>query len=87
MGRLLLAVHNGGRDLAEFGPLEKLAEGDLGEAEMKIEVELAGLLEGMLQEIKNDEATPGLENSVSLGECFGGVLGMVESLRKEGQID
>jgi len=66
---------------------DHLGELDLGEAEPSVVVEFASFFEAVLKEVEDDEAATGFEDSVGLGEGFGGLFGVMEGLGEDGEVD
>jgi len=87
LGGFGLFVDDGGLDVCEAGVLEHGFEVGLGEAKPLVGVEFAGFFEAVLDEVEDDDAAAGLEDAMGFGEGAGGVQGVVEGLRKEGEID
>src|SRR6266545_4800752 len=87
VGGFGFAVHDGGFDVAEAGAGEVALEFVPGEAEPEVGVELAGFLEVMAHEVEHGDTAAGFEDAPGFGDGAVGVLGVVEGLAEEGEVD
>ena len=87
MGRSFLAVHDNGFHVPEAGVLQQISDLHFGKSQVGIGVQLAGLVEGVLKEIKDHQPAPRLEDAVHLLQGACGVGSVVESLAEEGEVD
>lgn len=74
-------------DFVETGVLEPLAEVDFAEAEPIVAVQFARLVELMLVEVENDEASARFEELGGGGNGLRGIDGVMQRLAQDGEID
>lgn len=84
---LAFPVDHAGLDVHKSGLAEDVQELTLGEAEPDIGIEIAGLLELMLEEIEYDDSSSFAQNFVRRTDGSGGIGGVMQGLTEEGQIN
>ena len=81
------AGDGGDFDFGEAGFLEEGVEGAFFETEPDIGVEFAGLFEGVFVEVEDEELAAGAEDAEGLVDGGLGVLGVMERLGEDGEVD
>lgn len=74
-------------DVAEAGGFEPELEGAFLEAEPAIAVEFGGAVEGVAEEVEDEDLAAGQEEAVGGADGGGGVVGVVEGLAEDDHID
>ena len=87
MRGLALMGDDGDVDLDKAGFFEEAVERALFEAEPTVGVELVGFLEGVRLQIEDDELPVGFENAEGLLDGALRVLGVVQGLAEDGEVD
>ena len=87
MGWRVFAIHDGGFDFLEAGAFQEIGDLDFSESEVGVGVEFVGLVEGVLEKIKNDEAPARLEDAVGFAKGLFGIGRVVKRLTEKSEVD
>ena len=79
--------HHAHLGLGETGFLDPVVEFVLLEAEPAVGVQLPGLFKAVGTQVEDDQAAARPEDAEGLGEGLAGVLGVVQGLAQQGEVD